>query len=57
MNQVQMQMDADSKAAEAPEPTASDSATEGATPAAGSKAAEDDPMKALQDSLDKDQKK
>jgi GntP family gluconate:H+ symporter len=57
LNQVQIQMDADSKAAEAPEPTASDSATEGATPAAGSKAAEDDPMKALQDSLDKDQKK
>ena len=59
MNQVQMQMDADSKAPEvADAPTAAEAPQDGASaPTADAKAAEDDPMKALQDSLDKDQKK
>ncbi len=58
LDQVQMQMDADSKAAETPEAPAADAPQEGASaPAGDAKTAEDDPMKALQDSLDKDSKK
>ena len=59
MDKVQMQMDADSQVAEPAEAAASDAAL-GATdaaPAADAKAAEDDPMKALQDSMEKDAKK
>ncbi len=58
LDQVQMQMDADSKAAETPETPAADAPQDGASaPTGDAKTAEDDPMKALQDSLDKDSKK
>ena len=53
LNQVQLQMEADSKAPEMPVPEAGQ---EGSA-AADAKAAEDDPMKAMQDSMDKDAKK
>ncbi len=56
LNQVQIQMDADSKQPEAPDAQmpADDAATP-ATPATGdSKTADEDPMKALQDSMGKD---
>ena len=58
LDQVQMQMDADSKAAETPETPAADAPQGGASvPAGDAKTAEEDPMKALQDSLDNDSKK
>ncbi|MEY4737146.1 MAG: hypothetical protein RL302_1465 [Pseudomonadota bacterium] len=58
LDQVQMQMDADSKTAETPETPAADAPQGGASaPAGDAKTAEDDPMKALQDSLDNDSKK
>jgi TRAP-type mannitol/chloroaromatic compound transport system permease large subunit len=57
LDQVQMQMDADSKAQEVPDMPVPDAATGDAAPAADAKTAEEDPLKALQDSLDKDQKK
>jgi hypothetical protein len=51
-------MDADSKTAETPETPAADAPQGGASaPAGDAKTAEDDPMKALQDSLDNDSKK
>jgi len=53
LNQVQLQMEADSKAPEMPVPEAGQ---EGSA-AADAKAAEDDPMKAMQDSMDKDDAK
>ncbi len=58
LDQVQMQMDADSKTAETPETPAADAPQGGASvPAGDAKTAEEDPMKALQDSLDNDSKK
>ena len=58
LNQVQMQMDADSKAPETIEVPAVDAPQEGTSaPVTDAKVTEDDPMKALQDSMDKDQKK
>jgi GntP family gluconate:H+ symporter len=60
LDQVQLQMDADSKAAETPDAPASPMPESGASaPAdgAGAKPEEDDPMKALQESMDKDNKK
>jgi GntP family gluconate:H+ symporter len=58
LDQVQMQMDADSKAAETPDAPAAEMPQDAASaPAEESKQSDDDPMKALQDSLDKDSKK
>jgi GntP family gluconate:H+ symporter len=54
LDQVQLQMEADSKAPEMPVPEVGQ---EGPAAAADANAAEDDPMKAMQDSMDKDAKK
>jgi GntP family gluconate:H+ symporter len=60
LDQVQLQMDADSKAVETPDAPAAampESSASGPADAAGAKPEEDDPMKALQESMDKDSKK
>ncbi len=56
LDQVQIQMEADSKAAETPA-AAMPEAGASTAPAAEGVPAEDDPMKAMQDSMDKDIKK
>jgi hypothetical protein len=58
LDQVQMQMDADNKANAMPDAPTAEMPQEGASaPAGDGKLAEDDPMKAMQDAMDKDTKK
>jgi TRAP-type mannitol/chloroaromatic compound transport system permease large subunit len=58
LDQVQKQMDADNKASAMPEAPTAEMPQEGASaPAGDGKLAEDDPMKAMQDAMDKDTKK
>jgi TRAP-type mannitol/chloroaromatic compound transport system permease large subunit len=58
LDQVQMQMDADNKANAMPDAPTVEMPQEGASaPAGDGKLAEDDPMKAMQDAMDKDTKK
>jgi TRAP-type mannitol/chloroaromatic compound transport system permease large subunit len=58
LDQVQMQMDADNKANAMPDAPTAEMPQEGASaPVGDGKLAEDDPMKAMQDAMDKDTKK